>query len=90
MSKQLVSATYTHKGWVGICPVYIGGIEDGTWRIDARRWWLEPLHDFSLALYRLTFRLVEAMGGDVAGFPVRITEKMSEPLTVTYRREVSE
>ena len=78
------TATYTHKGWVGICPVYIGGLETEAPNIDARHRWLEPLHSFSITVYQVCFAIVEMMGGDAQGFPIRITGQLPQPLTVEF------
>lgn len=34
---------YTHRGWFGFCPIYIGGIHTDCPDVKARRPWLEKL-----------------------------------------------
>lgn len=34
---------YTHRGWFGFCPVYLGSINTDCPNVIARRRWLEPV-----------------------------------------------
>ena len=45
--------TFTHKGWLGICPVYIGGLDDEGPVIAERHWSFIPLMKISEFMQRL-------------------------------------
>lgn len=42
----------THKGWLGLCPIYLTDPTQGPLHLEARHWVLEPLLDLSEALQR--------------------------------------
>ena len=41
---------YTHKGWFGLCPVYLAGIDSDGPNVDPRHWSLGWLMDLSEAV----------------------------------------
>lgn len=41
---------YTHRGWFGFCPIYLGGINTDCPNVMARRRWLEPLLHFCIGI----------------------------------------
>lgn len=48
--QQLRAEGYTHKGWFGVCPVYLGGHEQQYCVKVAPRWWyVVPLFWVSFA-----------------------------------------
>jgi hypothetical protein len=47
--KQILKEGYTHYGWFGICPVYLGNLEDPFAVKVAPRWWsVIPLFHINL------------------------------------------
>lgn len=39
----MTQAQFTHKGWLGICPIYLSNPAQGEWHVTARHWTLEPI-----------------------------------------------
>jgi hypothetical protein len=79
----MLALTYTHKGWFGLCPVFIGNIEadgpDGPC-IKARHWSLEWLFDLSAALMDAVMFVQGLLGGDPPGYFVAIGAKLDAPI----------
>lgn len=84
MSK--VKVTYTHKGWMGLCPVYMTnpyGNEPPA--VDARHAWLEWLHSLSINIYGLLFFLATAINPRYEPlWPLRVTGELNEPKTMEF------
>lgn len=80
----MLTLTYTHKGWLGFCPIYIGNIEadgpDGPC-LKARHWSLEWLLDLSTAVLGLGMFLAELCGREPEGFPILVGPELAEPIT---------
>lgn len=77
--------TYTHYGWIGVCPVYIADPYSETPTIDARRWWLEPLHDFSIMMFGAVNFIMACMNpGHEDYFPLWISGELDKPITQEY------
>lgn len=75
--------TFTHKGWFGVCPVYIANLDSDMPALAARHPWLEPLMTFSEVLLRAVAWTCVAMNPDSEpGWPVQVTEKLDPPLTL--------
>lgn len=70
----------THKGWFGICPVYIGDLESDAPFIDPRHWTLMPLLDLSELMFDVCFWLKEMTDPGVdQPWPIRVTGRLDEP-----------
>ena len=65
--------TYTHKGWIGLCPVYIGNKDSASPDIDPRIPGSMWLLTFSLWMFDLVGSVT---GNDDGGIPIRITGKV--------------
>jgi hypothetical protein len=79
----MMKLTYTHKGWFGLCPVFIGDIEadgpDGPC-IKARHWLLDWLFDLSIALMDAVMSVQEMLGREPEGYFVAISKKLHAPI----------
>ena len=71
-----VTLTYTHKGWFGLCPVFIGGHETDCPTMKARHWTLEWLFDLSAIM----MGLASAVMGDPGLFRIEVGAKLPEPI----------
>lgn len=67
----------THKGWLGLCPIYLSGIdEEGPvveprWRVLA---WLLPVSD---AIFGICFALMTRIDPDYEpAWPIRVTGRL--------------
>lgn len=81
----LVKYTYTHKGWVGICPVYISDISNGNLMVDARWWWLDWLHSLSVAVYGVLNQMALLVDPDFEpSIPVTVGMKLVKPVTMEF------
>jgi hypothetical protein len=74
--------TYTHKGWFGLCPIYIGGHQGEAPDITARHEMLEWLLDLSAALMDAAMFCVAAMGGEPRGYRIHIGPKLEKPVVL--------
>lgn len=61
---------YTHKGWIGLCPVYIGNKESASPDIDPRIPYTEWLLHLSLAVFDF---IGSVTGNDDGGIPILVT-----------------
>lgn len=68
----------THKGWLGICPIYLSGLDDEgpvvepRWRALA---WLLPLSE---TIYGLCFALMQRIDPSYEPmWPVRVTGRLA-------------
>ncbi len=52
--------TLTHKGWFGICPVYIGGLESDAPLLLERHWTALPLMKLSEAIFAVVIFMKSA------------------------------
>jgi hypothetical protein len=79
----MMKLTYTHLGWFGFCPVFIGNIEadgpDGPC-IKARHWLLDWLFDLSIALMDAVMFVQEMLGSEPEGYFVAIGKKLDAPI----------
>ncbi|MGL4325830.1 MAG: hypothetical protein ACRCTD_17485, partial [Beijerinckiaceae bacterium] len=46
-----ITFTVTHKGWVGLCPVYFSEIESMAPIVMERHRFFAPLHDLSIFIF---------------------------------------
>lgn len=70
---------YTHKGWFGICPIYLDGLGEGP-TLKARHILLEPL--FALSVWLMQQVIFFKSMGDPKWepmFPIRITGALKKP-----------
>lgn len=68
---------WTHKGWFGLCPVYIAELDSGAPIIDPRHWSLLPLMAASEWIYTALFFVMSAVNADYQpAWPIRITGKI--------------
>ena len=64
----------THRGWFGICPVYLGDIDSPGPLVVARLWILEPLLTLSTWAFGVVIFFKTLADPDFeAGFPIRVT-----------------
>ena len=69
--------TYTHKGWIGLCPVYVANPNSVSPDIDPRYPLTEWLLYLSLGLFDFFSSLT---GGDDGSIPIKITGKLDKPI----------
>lgn len=75
-----VTMRYTHKGWMGFCPIYVGDL-DAEWPcLKARHWSLDWLLDLSVALMDAAMFCIEAMGGQPRGYMIHIGDELDAPM----------
>lgn len=69
----------THKGWFGICPVYM----NSPWHneppyIDPRHWTLTPLFWFSEAMCWIAYHIYEIFDPEMEiGWPIKVTGRLN-------------
>ena len=75
-----MNVTYTHKGWFGVCPIYLGDI-DGDCNVAARHDYLEWLMDLSEAVMGFAISVKTWLNPDYEPmFPMCITGELSPPV----------
>ncbi len=75
-----VTLTYTHKGWFGICPVYIGDADGDAPLVDPRHWIFAPLMWFSERMYDVCFFVASTLNPEFeAAWPISM-EEMDAPV----------
>jgi hypothetical protein len=73
--------TFTHKGWFGLCPVYIGDINTEGPCLDPRHWSLSWLMPVSEAIFGMAFWIMTTINPDYEPmWPIRITGKLAQPI----------
>ena len=81
---KLISVTYTHKGWIGLCPVYIGEPDSSEPNIDPRDWIPDWWLSFNLTLFEMLGILREALDPTFEfAWPIGITGVLEKPVTRT-------
>lgn len=73
--------TYTHKGWFGLCPVFVGNIDGEFFDLDPRHWIFDPLFWLSGLLFDLLFFVTFQ---PEAEWPVLLTGELDSPRSVTF------
>lgn len=74
--------TYTHYGWMGLCPVYIYQPEGPDTVIDARHPWLEWLHDLSIAIFDVMNFVGSVMNPEYdEGYPLWVAGELDKPIS---------
>lgn len=77
----------THKGWFGLCPVYIGDIDAEGPFLEPRHWTLAWLLPVSAYIYQGLMHLMELAGQDGGGFPIRVTGVLPKPMVVQWESD---
>lgn len=73
-----MKATYTHKGWFGICPVYLAKIETDAPVVEPRWRFLGCLLVLSEAVFGLIIYIATAINPDYEpAWPLLITGQLS-------------
>lgn len=75
--------TYTHKGWFGLCPVYISEPHSDEPSIEPRYLCTDWLLALSAWIWSWDFSFVE---GDDKALPIRVTGELEDPFVVEYER----
>lgn len=72
--------TYTHKGWFGVCPIYLGDIE-GDCNVTARHDLLEWLMDVSEVICDVVISIKSAINPDYEPmWPMCVTGECDPPV----------
>jgi hypothetical protein len=69
---------YTHKGWIGLCPVYIANKDSASPGIDPRLPFTEWLLHLSLWMFDTIGSIT---GNDDGGIPIKITGRIDNETT---------
>ncbi|HEX4918049.1 MAG TPA: hypothetical protein VFV43_09155 [Limnobacter sp.] len=70
---QALKEGFTHKGWFGLCPVYVGDINSEAPLLSARWDCVEWLMDLSEAVFSVTMPIHHWLTGNEPMWPIRIT-----------------
>lgn len=65
---------FTHKGWLGICPVYLANIESEEIAMQERHIFFAPLMWFSTTFYQFLNGILP--DEFQVGFPIKITGEL--------------
>lgn len=75
--------TLTHKGWLGLCPVYLANPGAGGSDVHERHWTLAPLLLLSLSIYELCFTMQQLADPTCEPrWPLKVTGKLARPVQV--------
>lgn len=78
-----ISATFTHKGWFGFCPVYLAGVESGEPMIHERHKLLLPVMILSEGFFGAFFFARSLLQPSYEPqWPIWITGELNPPKTV--------
>jgi hypothetical protein len=67
----------THKGWLGLCPVYLADIRSESPFVVERHWTAAPLMLASRWIYRACFVVAELMNPEwEPEWPLRVTGRV--------------
>ena len=72
----------THKGWFGICPVYLGNLDSDAPLVVERHWALLPLMLLSECCFGLVFALASLLTGLEPAWPLRVTDELVPPKAI--------
>lgn len=72
----MMKIALTHKGWFGVCPVYIGDLDGGAPLVVERHSLLLPLFVFSELMFGLVMRAMYICGAEPPGWPLRLTGEL--------------
>lgn len=73
------SVQLTHKGWFGICPVYLANLDSAAPLVVERHWVLLPLMLLSECCFGLVFVLGSFLAGFEPAWPLRVTGELAPP-----------
>jgi hypothetical protein len=74
---KATSCKPTHKGWFGICPVYIAGLDSHELHVWERHMIFMPLFWFSAAMQGVCIFIISMLKADYEpAFAVRITGRV--------------
>jgi hypothetical protein len=79
---KTINVTYTHKGWLGLCPIHAGSIGTACPDLKARHWTLDWFLEANAYLFSLIFIAMESVNLDPPGWPIRITGRLDEPYSM--------
>lgn len=87
---MIVSATYTHRGWFGFCPVYLGGLTTECPSVMPRHYIFDPLLTLVCALCDAADWALEKINPNGPGLQVGflVTDELDNP--ITKQHEVDE
>jgi hypothetical protein len=86
----LKTEKFTHKGWFGVCPVYLGDLDTEIPSVTPRydSWVFTFLFHFSCFMFKVFFVVADALHPTRRfGFPLVVTEELLIPHTNTYEDE---
>lgn len=82
----MIEVTYSHKGWFGICPVYVGNLSSNSPNVDERHWLLIPLMFFSEFFFDICFAVKTWMDPDYEPeWPITHLEPLDEPKVMHFQ-----
>lgn len=75
--------TFTHKGWFGLCPVYLANIQSSGPDVHERHRAFAPLMWLSVHLFDLCFELQQMCDPAAEpAWPLKITGELRPPITL--------
>lgn len=78
----------THKGWFGICPVYLADLHTQEPFVEERHGSLAWLLAISEIVYSICFLVMELMDPLAEpAWPLRITGKLAVPKVITHEHD---
>jgi hypothetical protein len=78
MSRILV----THRGWFGLCPVYIGNAKDEEPFLEPVHWVLAWLLWVSAWMYEMAFLSCELMGVEAGDYKISAVKRLDKPFFI--------
>lgn len=76
----MTSELLTHKGWLGLCPVYLGNLDSDGPLVEPRHWTLGWLLSLSLWLYDSAAFVPSATDPTfVPHWPIYVSGKLATP-----------
>lgn len=80
----MMKVPLTHKGWFGVCPVYLGNVDSESPFIHERHWTALPLFMFSELMFAVCALCMVAMNPYFEPkLPIKITGKLPPGRVVT-------
>jgi hypothetical protein len=74
--------SFTHKGWFGLCPVWIADLETEEPYLWERSILFVPLMLLSIFMFDLCSVILDAFGQPIEGFPIHVTGELPQPLVL--------
>lgn len=86
--KKSLTVTYTHKGWLGLCPCYFAALDTDCPHVLERHWSLAWLLDMSNFITDTMGMLATLVNADAhVPFVLRVTGRLNPPKTITHEYE---